>query len=103
MVELLFKDPWSIVVVIVSILIVFALYYLGRKKDAAKLAYEFMVVAEKLIVGGEEKHNFVYDHLYPVLPGILKKIYTEKQIRSLIQYWFDKCEEKLKLMIANDE
>lgn len=103
MVELLFNDPWSFVVVIVSILIVFALYYMGKKKEAAKLAYELIVIAEEIILGnskGNIKLTFVYEKLYLMLPKIIRMVYSEEQIYRLIDNVFEENKQKLENYIV---
>lgn len=50
---------------------------MGKKKEAAKLALHFIDVVEDLLglMKGEEKYWYVVEHLYPMLPKMLKLVY----------------------------
>jgi len=93
MLNQILNDPWSLVVIIMIFLAIVILYYLGKKKEAAKLTLELIKIAEELVLGngkGEEKQSLVYRVLYPSLPNILKIIWGPDDIYRFIDFIFEK-------------
>jgi len=86
-------DPWSIVVIVVIFLAIGILYYLGKKKEAAKLTLELIKVAEELVLGsgkGDEKMSVVYRVLYPSLPKIIRLLWGPDDVYTFIDWIFEK-------------
>ena len=96
--ELIMLYPWSIMLVVLVLVLILILYYSNRKREAARLTYEFIVIAEKLILGesnGGKKLSFVYEHLYPILPKILRLVYSKAQVYQFIDKVFEINKKRL--------
>jgi len=101
----LFYDPWSIVVIVVVFLVIAILYYLGKKKESAKLTLELIKVAEEIVLGsgkGDEKLSLVYRVLYPSLPKIIRFLWCQGDVYSFIDLIFEKNKELLNKYINID-
>ena len=98
MIHELVRDPWSILVVAAVIILIAVLYFIGKKKEATKLALHFIEIAEDLLgpKKGEEKHWYVVEHLYLMLPKILKLIYSKENISLFIERIFETTKYYLK-------
>jgi len=89
MVEFLINYYWIIVVVFLCI-IALTLYYNGKKKEAFKLIAVMITVAEDIIMldKGIEKHRYVVDKVYPILPQILKQTISKEKFSAYVESIF---------------
>lgn len=90
MFSFILNDPASTFVVVGAIIIVIILYFLGMKKKATRLALELIDIAEELLgpQKGNEKHWYVVDKLYPVLPKLIKRIYKKEDFSLFVEKIF---------------
>ncbi|OEF96595.1 hypothetical protein [Desulfuribacillus alkaliarsenatis] len=79
-----FIDLMFIIVAAIGSLIA---YKTGNKKLVKKMILTFVVEAEKQLGSGtgELKYAKVVERFYEVMPTVLRMLYTEKQIDSLIE------------------
>jgi hypothetical protein len=77
------SNKWaSILVIIITLIILVLLYKYNRKDLVRKIILSLVVQAEKALGSGtgELKYAYVIDKFYSNLPGILKLLYTPKEI-----------------------
>ncbi|MCH4891166.1 hypothetical protein EZV73_26545 [Acidaminobacter sp. JC074] len=107
MIQELLHDPWSLVVIIMIFLAIAILYYLGKKKEAAKLTLELIKVAEELVLGsgkGDEKLSVVYRVLYPSLPKIIKILWGPDDVYHFIDWVFESNKKHIsEIILSNKE
>ena len=90
MIETLVKDPWSILTIIMTIVVLSVLHFNGKKKEVKKLILHLIDVAEEVLgpKTGLQKHGYVVEKLYPFLPKIITMIYTKDDIDMLVKKLF---------------
>ena len=86
------------VVYIIFAVCVGVIYLLDRYHktdgDIIKLATELIPEAEEVFLdrekSGEQKMEWVIDQIGMFVPGLLKIVFSEERIRSMIQFVFDR-------------
>lgn len=97
MIDFIANNWMNIAVVIVFIAVLMLLYKYNRRETVRKIILSLVVQAEKAFGSGtgELKYAYVIDKFYNNLPGILKLLYTPKEIDAYITEGVAKLKELL--------
>lgn len=96
-----FMIYWTdVLVVIVFIGVLVWLYKRGKEKTVRQIILKLVVEAEKKLGSetGELKFNEVLSNLYLSLPFLVKLLFTEEQLKKMIE----DAVENLKIFLADD-
>lgn len=96
--EFLLNNGPAILLCAAALLYVFYLAWNKRWEEIRKLAYKFILQAEKSITGskrGQERFNFVLTKLYSLIPWWLQFLISEKSLRKKLQSWFNDVKDYL--------
>ena len=89
-------NNWQSILIIVILIVVLIILYKHNKKEAVrKIILSLVVQAEKVLGSGtgELKYAYVIDKFYTSLPGIIKILYTKKEIDTFITEGVAKLKE----------
>lgn len=80
-----------VIAVAIAFLVFMVVYYFVGKSQAKVLATKFILEAERLFGSevGQAKFKWVVSTIHSLLPGLLKVLYTEKDIEKLVQITFN--------------
>ena len=84
--EFIINNWASLLIIIITLIILVLLYKYNRRDLVRKIILSFVVQAEKALGSGtgELKYAYVIDKFYSNLPGIIKLLYTPKEVDTYI-------------------
>ena len=87
----------SIIVTILFVVGILLLYKNNKKDIVRKILLSLVVQAEKALGSGtgELKYAWVVDNFYNKMPGIIKLLFTKKEIDTMIEQSVQKLKEVL--------
>ena len=85
----------NILVILILVTLIIILYKHNKKETVRKIILSLVVQAEKVLGSGtgELKYAYVIDKFYSSLPGIIRLLYTKKEIDSFIEEGVTKLKE----------
>lgn len=85
----------SILVILILAVVLLLLYKFNKREIVRRIVLSLIVQAEKALGSGtgELKYAYVIDKFYTSLPGIIKILYTKKEIDAFITEGVDKLKE----------
>lgn len=88
---------YSLITVLIVVVIGAYAWYRGKKQEVIRMICYFVQVAEDKFGSGtgDIKYAYVIERIYPILPGVLKFFFTEKQLDIWITEAVDKLQENL--------
>lgn len=87
MLELLTTYWPDLLVILIMVAVLGLLYKKGKRQQVAQIILSLVVKAEKRLGSGtgELKYATVVEELYSLLPGIIRFLYSEKDIDQMIE------------------
>lgn len=97
MIQFIQNNYPSIIVIILFVIGMLLLYKNSKKDVVRKILLSLVVQAEKALGSGtgELKYAWVVDNFYDKMPGIIKMLFTKKEIDTMIEEGVQKLKDIL--------
>lgn len=97
MYDFIINNWQNILVVLILVVVLLILYKFNKRETVRKIILSLVVQAEQALGSGtgELKYAYVIDKFYTSLPGIIKLLYTRKEIDTYIDEGVTKLKELL--------